>query len=96
MSAAFTPGPWSFDGPPDSRIVWAGGEHRVCFLTSDGPNLANARLIASAPDLYAALDLARNRLRAAAINEAPKGSAEYYQYSQWADEADAALAKIGG
>jgi hypothetical protein len=46
--------------------------------------------------LATALDLARNRLRAAAINEAPKQTKEYYQYSQWADEADAALAKIGG
>jgi hypothetical protein len=43
-----------------------------------------------------ALDLARNRLHAAATNEAPKGGKQYHEYSQWADEADAALAKIGG
>jgi hypothetical protein len=56
MSAPqFTPGPWSFDGPPASRIVWSGADRRICFLTSDGPNLANARLIAAAPELYEAL-----------------------------------------
>jgi hypothetical protein len=36
--------------------VWSGQDSRVCFLTSDGPNLANARLIAAAPELYEALD----------------------------------------
>lgn len=44
-------------------------------------------------ELVEALDLARNRLRAAAINEAPKQSRVYYDYSQWADEADATLTK---
>jgi hypothetical protein len=47
-----TPGPWTFDGPPDSIIVWSGPDHRVCFLTSNGPTEANACLIALAPELY--------------------------------------------
>ena len=50
-----TPGPWSFDGPRHSIIVWGPTpELRVCFMTSDGPATANARLIAAAPDLLAA------------------------------------------
>lgn len=53
-----TPGPWSFEGPSHSIIVWAGEDSRVCFMTSDGPAEANARLIAAAPALLEALDLA--------------------------------------
>lgn len=46
-----TPGPWTHDGPPDNIIVWSGPETRVCFMTSNGPAEANARLIAASPDL---------------------------------------------
>lgn len=52
----WTPGPWSFDGPPDNIIVWSGPEDRVCFMTSNGPAEANARLIAAAPDLLEAAE----------------------------------------
>lgn len=49
----FTKGPWSFDGPLHSLIVWgAEADTRVCFMTSDGPSRANAHLIAVAPELY--------------------------------------------
>jgi hypothetical protein len=56
--------------------------------------LATQRPVASSElmRLRQALELARNRLRAAAVNEAPKGTREYYEYSEWADEADKALA----
>lgn len=57
-----TPGPWTFDGPPSSRIVWAGTEHRICFLTSDGPNLANAHLIAEAPTMLATIQSLSERI----------------------------------
>lgn len=53
----FSPGPWAWHGP-DHNIHVAQAEDanmRVCFLTSNGPTEANAHLIASAPDLYAAL-----------------------------------------
>jgi hypothetical protein len=54
-----TPGPWSFDGPDYNIIIWgAKPETRVCFLTSDGPTKANARLIAAAPDLLEAAQYA--------------------------------------
>lgn len=56
-----TPGPWTFDGPAHNIIVWGPQpEHRVCFMTSDGPTSANARLIAAAPDMLAALEHARD------------------------------------
>lgn len=57
-----TPGPWIVD--PDDRngmewnihIVLADKpHHRICFMASDGPNKENARLIAAAPDMLAAL-----------------------------------------
>lgn len=53
-----TPGPWAFDGPPHNIIVWCGPDKRVAFImTSDGPAEANARLIATAPELLDALRL---------------------------------------
>lgn len=64
MSAVkHTPGPWSFDGPAHSIIVWGPTpELRVCFMTSDGPAEANARLIAAAPDMLEALSEARTTI----------------------------------
>lgn len=51
----FTAGPWIADGPPDNIhiLVEAAPHLRVCFLTSNGPTEANARLIAAAPTMYA-------------------------------------------
>lgn len=66
-----TPGPWRhetvFDqrGNPCAYSVWpcnqSGGRNRIC-MTPDGTtceNLSNAQLIAAAPDLLAALKLAK-------------------------------------
>lgn len=62
-----TPGPWSFDGPLHSIIVWgAEPEQRVCFMTSDGPAEANARLIAAAPE---ALEFAKNALASGLLDD---------------------------
>jgi hypothetical protein len=55
-----SPGPWavSEDDRPgmsyNRHVVQARRPHlTVCFMTSDGPNKANATLIAAAPDLLA-------------------------------------------
>jgi hypothetical protein len=48
-----TPGPWHYEGPKDNIHVWSSPVNRVCFMTSDGPTEANARLISAAPDLLA-------------------------------------------
>lgn len=52
-----SPAPWTFSGPPRNiHVIEANAPHnRVCFLTSDGPTEANAKLIAAAPELLAAL-----------------------------------------
>jgi len=53
----FSPAPWAWEGPSDNiHVVQVGQPNmRVCFLTSNGPTEANANLIASSPDMYAAL-----------------------------------------
>ena len=54
MTHTHTPGPWK----ADIYCVWA-GEIFVCGTQTGLPverQIANARLIASAPDLYAALE----------------------------------------
>lgn len=59
-----SPGPWDVFGSQDAssdewRSLTVAQAHmpfmRVCFMTSDGPAMANARLIAAAPDLLEAL-----------------------------------------
>lgn len=55
-----TPGPWGQDGPVSAKIVWAGPDLRVCFLTSDGPASKNARFIAAARELVPALAAERD------------------------------------
>jgi hypothetical protein len=65
--AKHTAGPWKVDGPPDNQIVWSSPENRVCFLAhsngaDEARDVANARLIAAAPDLYEALEEAEEWL----------------------------------
>lgn len=55
----FTPGPWRQTGPNvragDALICWA-TNHHANAETPESEKLANARLIASAPDLLLALE----------------------------------------
>lgn len=55
--SAHTPGPWAvFGSSREYHVCMEQMPHiRVCFLTTDGPNFENARLIAAAPDLADAL-----------------------------------------
>jgi hypothetical protein len=48
--------PWIYDGPRNNiHVVQEDEPHmRVCFLTSDGPTVANAKLICASPDLLEA------------------------------------------
>lgn len=59
-----TAGPWEQDGPISAKIVWAGPDVRVCFMTSDGPASKNARFIAAARYLVPALAAERDALKA--------------------------------
>ncbi|MBZ5761532.1 hypothetical protein LAV84_18550 [Rhizobium sp. VS19-DR104.2] len=60
-----TAGPWSVDGPVHSIIVYGEDGSRVCFMTSDGPAEANARLIVASPDLLKVMKEALEALRSA-------------------------------
>ena len=55
MSAAYTPGPWRYEYEPGycGEIIARNGQ-TICTFT-DEPLPSNARLIAAAPDLLAAL-----------------------------------------
>jgi hypothetical protein len=66
VSAGFTPGPWDFargvneygrEGGPILGTVTVGGTWHIAVLPSDlgAESEANARLIAAAPKMYAAL-----------------------------------------
>lgn len=62
-SAQHTPGPWTFHLEPDGEIHISGDDLHVCRLPQGYPNeAANARLIASAPDLLDALEYAYTQL----------------------------------
>ena len=73
--SAHTPGPWITEAlPADPYIVYAGGTHgngerRYVCKTANGffgcdESIANAHLVAAAPELLAALKLAEPYLRA--------------------------------
>lgn len=56
---------WTVDGddPANLHVVVAGAPHlRVCFLTSNGPTEARARLIAAAPELLRQLQYALDNI----------------------------------
>ena len=54
--ATFTPGPWTSawvgTKPHGSAVVWLGENKRI-EVTGTGRDIANARLIAAAPELHA-------------------------------------------
>lgn len=85
--AQHTPGPWTIEqyGAGDSLVVHSDADTRVCFMATPGllgslPNIkANARLIAAAPDMLAAIkvvdDVETARLRHVGLND--EGIAEH-------------------
>ena len=56
MSTAHAPGPWSTEpsGRGDGSLALMSGRYRIAIVHLDG-NDANARLIAAAPEMLAAL-----------------------------------------
>ena len=86
MLAKATPGPWYAEGPTSSTIVWSDTDHRVCFLTSDGPARENAALIAAAPDLAAKVIEQADRIAALEAQVGALPEAHDEQLAIWADE----------
>jgi hypothetical protein len=89
----WSPAPWIAVGPDENiHIVQEGNpDMRVCFMTSNGPCVANAHLIASAPDLAKALEAATHALRSYQY-----GNASTELAMSVADFCDVALAKARG
>lgn len=56
--ALHSPAPWDMVGPDDNIHIVQAGEPgmRICFMTSDGPCVANAHLIAASPLMAEALE----------------------------------------
>ncbi len=100
MSApAFTPGPWEFERNPDPRDLpypWIGqlGDSRYSALAcgaDEAEVLANARLIAAAPELFEALEAFVKQWNACGPNS---DFGRHFQPVR--DEAVAALSKARG
>ena len=95
-----TPGPWKLIGQTDSGVSWVcpADSEELCdgFATVWSNGKANARLIASAPDLLEALQ------RAVACGIVPTtsvldgGAASYSEQVRTADAIRAAIAKATG
>jgi hypothetical protein len=102
--AKHTPGPWQFNEYPhytDFTIWGGGGAFPVVTEFDDRGDhtvtTANARLIAAAPDLLAALQRAEALLRIACNPGIDKNFTLCTSSCQWAaNEARAALAKAQG
>lgn len=67
---SFTPGPWTFDGKGEwtrikSRGEWTIAEVNRDYVVSTQEEVANAKLIAAAPKLLVALQMALVELRGA-------------------------------
>ena len=96
MNAQYTPGPWVIDGSVNAEnLDVINSEGRIAMIDdsrSTGWNVptinANARLIAAAPDLLAALREIHDAIAAGEGDFSPSGD--------WYREASAAIAKATG
>ena len=86
MTSTHTPGPWHYETGDDGAVIYTG--FTIAKIPIDGSDWqSNARLIASAPDLLAAL-------------EAALEAVEYYDEREGAEktlrQVRAAIAKANG
>jgi hypothetical protein len=83
-SEAFTPGPWFVvdderPGMAWNRHIHSDANNAVCFMAhSDGAaparDAANARLIAAAPMMYAALEVFKHAMESGAVDDDLEGA----------------------
>ena len=101
QKSGFTPGPWYYDrycsvAPFGKYAIGAKGIRSIAVTTGSAlseltaENEANARLIASAPDLLAALEKAARELGCYVASGGPKSTVDAYQ------SARAAIARAKG
>jgi hypothetical protein len=101
MAGNHTPGPWvvwspnEFGNPSIGRE--SGPSLAIVFRSNHEAELeANARLIAAAPDLLAALEHAEYALTRWAMYGHSDRPPEQYRADEWARDARAAIAKAKG
>lgn len=101
MTTEFTPGPWTADedhkGTGEIRVHSAGVPRLVACVGNNEPDyarhVADARLIAAAPDLYEAMDMALMLLQVMSIPDI--GGSLCGSARAVAEKARAALVKAG-
>jgi hypothetical protein len=74
MKTKHTPGPWQINTWNPTQVCDTDGENRGCapiayMSGTQAEMVANAALIAAAPELFAALELCRARLRSASYKD---------------------------
>jgi hypothetical protein len=68
VSAGFTPGPWEAERSVMGCRSIVAGETLIASV-EDAPQVANARLIAAAPDLYAAAEVVDRLMSGEQLNK---------------------------
>jgi len=99
MSAAHTPGPWELD--PYGQVTQSNGRTVLVSgiaspMVSTAESIANARLVAAAPDLLAALKEAIDCGMVPKSSAAEGGANRHVVQLQVADQIRAAIAKAEG
>lgn len=98
MLDGVTEGPWVEEGPMRSKIVWAGDDVRICFMTGDGQCRQNAAFIAysrsAVPALAAERDAAVKRAEKAEAKYPPNWQAAHEHYKARAEKAEAQLRSV--
>lgn len=95
-SAAHTPGPWTTQATEHGITVYSTAGRDVADVLSDGGSeaIADARLIAAAPELLEALRRAEAAIKYAVA--AANSEADYVRICEIQDAVSAAIAKATG
>lgn len=95
-SAQHTPGPWFVHGGEAKDVCVVSRSGLVTLVSRTHGDVANARLIAAAPDLLAALRIAADELEKAVARSLPLSKAHLAAQAPVVVDARAAIAKATG